>query len=262
MAIEGTSNLDWVRLALRRKGMDAVLAGRPVEGEGYFRTALEEELPDAERVALLVCLADALIDEGLYEEAEQHLAQALALGDATGNAQGSMADVLLLKGGDPERALWLAEQSFALSSGTCADGEAMEHLGGARLWTRKAQALLQMHRRDEAEQAVDNAEAETAEAHACDRDPDEVGVDLTEMLAIRPMRQMESLAIASTHWRIGGVLAALGHDHRAAEHLRIAWSADRGGKYRQLAEKVLDRIGAPAARARHLTQARSLGSPD
>ena len=245
-----------LRLAQRRKGMDAVLAGRPVEGEGYFRTALRGELPDAERVELLVCLGDALLDQGLYNEAEQQLALALALGDATGAAQGSMADVLLLKGGDPERALWLAEQSFALSSRECADGEAMEHLGEARLWTRKAQALLQMLRREEAERAVESAEAETTEAHACDRDADDVGVDLTELLAIRPMRQRESVAIASTHWQIGGVLAALGHDQRAAEHLRIAWSADRGGKYRKLAEKALDRIGAPAARGRHLTAAR------
>lgn len=250
MAIEERNQPDWVRLALRQKGMDALLAGRPVEGEGYFRTALAEELPDAERVGLLVCLAEALLDEGLPEEAEQYLAQALALGDATGHAQGSMADVLLQRGGDPERALWLAEQSFALSSQACRDGEAMEHLRGARLWTRKGHALLQMHRREEAERAVENAEAETAEAHACDRDEDDVGVNLLELLAIRPLRQMESLAIASAHWQIGGMLAALGHDHRAAEHLRIAWSADRGGKYRRLAEKTLDRIGAPAARAR------------
>lgn len=240
-------------LALRGKGTDALLAGRPVEAEGYFRTALEESLPEGERVQFLVSLGDALMDQGLNEEAEQHLALAMGLGDGTGNAQGSMADVLLLKGGDPERALWLAEQSFALSSRVCVDGEAMEHLRGARLWMRKAQALLEMHRREEAEQAVENAEAETAEAHACDRDADEVGVDLMELLAIRPMRKAESAAIASAHWRMGGVLAALGHDHRAAEHLRIAWSADRGGKYRALAERALDRIGAPAARARHLT---------
>lgn len=262
MAIPGTSKVDLVRLAQRRKGMDAVLAGRPVEAEGYIRTALREEMPEAERVELLVCLGDALLDQGLNDEAEQQLGQALALGDATGTAQGSMADVLLLRGGDPERALWLAEQSFALSSRECVDGEAMEHLRGARLWTRRAQALLELHRREEAERAVENAEAETREAHACDRDPDDVGVDLTELLAIRPLRQGESAAMASTHWRIGGLLAALGHNHRAAEHLRIAWSADRGGKYRTLAEKALDRIGAPAARVRHLTATRSLESPD
>jgi tetratricopeptide (TPR) repeat protein len=241
---------DVVAFALRRKGLDAVLAGKPIEGEGFFRTALLEELPDTERVRFLVCLGDALIDQGLYDEAEQQLALALAVGDATGSAQGSMADVLLLKKNDPERALYMAEQSFALSDTrrTRADHETLENLRGARLWARRAQAYLQMNRRDDAEDAVKNAVALAVEAHACDREPDEVGVDLAELLAAVPLRRLESLAFAATHWRIGAALAAMGEGDRAAEHFRIAWNADRGGKYRLLAEKALNQIGAPAAR--------------
>lgn len=240
-----------VAFALRRKGLDAVLAGRPIEGEGFFRTALEEALPEGERVRFLVCLGDALIDQALYDEAEQQLAQALALGDATGSAQGSMADVLLLKRSDAERAIYLAEQCFALGDGrtTRSGHETLENLRGARLWTRKAQGLLQLERRDEAEEAVRNAVALTVEAHACDREADEIGMDLAEMVATSPPRRLESLAFASTHWRIGAVLAELGEADRAAEHFRIAWNADRGGKYRMLAEQALNRIGAPAARA-------------
>lgn len=240
-----------VAFALRRKGLDAVLAGKPIEGEGFFRTALAEELPESERVRFLVCLGDALIDQGLFEEAELQLAQAVALGDATGSAQGSMADVLLLKKSDPERAIYLAEQCFALSEGrtTRSGHETLENLRGARLWARKAQGLLQLERRDDAEEAIRNAVALTVEAHACDRDADEIGVDLAEMVATFPPRKLESLAFASTHWRIGAVLAELGEADRAAEHFRIAWNADRGGKYRLLAEKELNRIGAPAARA-------------
>lgn len=236
--------------ALRRKGLDAVLAGKPIEGEGYFRTALLEELPDSERVRFLVCLGDALIDQGLYDEAEQQLGQALAVGDATGSAQGSMADVLLLKKSDPQRALYMAEQSFALSDGrtTRLGHETLENLRGARLWARRARAYLQLERRDDAEEAVKNAVALTVEAHACDREADEVGVDLMELLATMPVRRLESLAFASTHWRIGAALVELGEVGRAAEHFRIAWNADRGGKYRLLAEKALDSIGAPAAR--------------
>jgi tetratricopeptide (TPR) repeat protein len=240
-----------VTYALRRKGLDAVLAGRPIEGEGFFRTALEEDLTDTDRVRFLVCLGDALIDEGLYAEAEQQLAHALELGDATGSAQGSMADVLLLLASDPERAQHMAEQSFALAEdrGTGEGHETLVNLRGARLWTRKAQAQLQMNHRDAAEEAIQNAVALAVEAHACDREADEVGVDLAELVATVPVRRLESLAIAATHWRIGTVLASLGHNERAAEHFRIAWNADRGGKYRLLAEKALDRIGAPEARA-------------
>jgi tetratricopeptide (TPR) repeat protein len=229
-----------------------------MEGEGFFRTALEEELPESERVRFLVCLGDALIDQGLYDEAEQQLAQALELGDATGSAQGSMADVLLLKKSDPERAVYLAEQCFALGDGqtTRSGHETLENLRGARLWARKAQGLLQLERRTEAEEAIRNAVALTVEAHACDRDADEVGVDLAELVATFPPRRLESLAFASTHWRIGAALAELGSGDRAAEHFRIAWNADRGGKYRVLAEKALDRIGAPAARAETARAAR------
>ncbi|MGA8108663.1 MAG: hypothetical protein WB974_04470 [Acidobacteriaceae bacterium] len=250
-AISDAGKFDVMTYALRRKGLDAVLAGRPLEGEGFFRTALEEELSDSERVRFLVCLGDALIDEGLCDEAEQQLGHALELGDATGSAQGSMADVLLLKGNDPERALHMAEQSFALAEdrGTREGHETLVNLRGARMWTRKAQALLLMHRRDDAEDAVQNAVALAVEAHACDRDADEVGVDLAELVSTVPMRRLESLAIAATHWRIGTALAALDHKDRAVEHFRIAWNADRGGKYRLLAEKALDRIGTPAARS-------------
>lgn len=251
MEISEAVKFDVVAFALRRKGLDAVLAGRPIEGEGFFRTALLEELPESERVRFLVCLGDALIDQGLYDEAEQQLAEALALGDVTGSAQGSMADVLLLTKSDPERALYMAEQSFALTDArtTRAGHETLENLRGARLWARRAQAYLQMDRRGEAEEAVKNAAALAVEAHACDREPDEVGVDLTELLATVPQRRLESLAFASTHWRIGAALTELGQGERAAEHFRIAWNADRGGKYRLLAEKMLNRIGAPAARA-------------
>jgi tetratricopeptide (TPR) repeat protein len=249
MKISETVQFDVLLYSLRRKGLDAVLSGRPLEGEGYYRTALEEDLSDPERVRFLVCLADALIDEGLYDEAEQHLAHSLDLGDATGSAQGSMADVLLLKRSDPERALQLAEQSYVLGESRGVAGEALEHLRGARLWARKAEALLQLDRRPEAEEALENAISMTVEAHACDRDPDEAGADLSELVALRPIRRLESLAMAATHWRIGTALAALGARDRAAEHFRIAWNADRKGKYKRLAEKALNGIGAPVARA-------------
>lgn len=251
MEIPETVQFDVLLYSLRRKGLDAVLSGRPLEGEGYYRTALEEDMPDSERVRFLVCLADALIDEGLCDEAEQHLAHALDLGDATGSAQGSMADVLLLKRTNPDRALQLAEQSYVLGEtrGGPAAGEALEHLRAARLWARKAEALLQLDRRPEAEEALENAVAMTVEAHACDRDADEAGADLSELVALRPIRRLESLAMAATHWRVGAALAALGARERAAEHFRIAWNADRKGKYKRLAEKALNGMGAPVARA-------------
>lgn len=256
MAISEGNQVDMLRYSLRHKGLDAVLAGRPVEGEGYYRTALAAELPDEERVRFLVCLGDALIDQGLHEEGEGYLAEALALGDATGAAQGSMADVLLLERKNPERALELAEQSFALSSaaGEMDADEGIENLRGARLWTRRAQAQMQMGRQGEARLAVETAVLMAREALMGEADADDA--ELTEMFTGVAQQRLEELATAATHLGIGAALVALGEEARAAHHFRIAWNSDGKGKYRRLAEKALDGMGAPTARARHLQAAR------
>ena len=50
-------------LRLRRKGLDSLIAGRPGEAEKYFRRSLAM-LDPSDQVRPLVCLADALMDQG------------------------------------------------------------------------------------------------------------------------------------------------------------------------------------------------------
>src|ERR1035438_4768018 len=57
-------------LGLRSKGLELLISGRPEEAEGYFRKALAQSTP-GERVRALVCLGDALADQGRYAESKR-----------------------------------------------------------------------------------------------------------------------------------------------------------------------------------------------
>lgn len=123
---------------LQRKGLDLALAGKPVEAERCYRSALDmgAKVPQSDRVRLLVCLGDALIDQGRYDEAKQCLTQALGLGDPTGSGQSSMCDVLLAQKDSPQKALEVADEAEQLMSRTL-DGMSF----GAR-WAAVSKSLL------------------------------------------------------------------------------------------------------------------------
>jgi tetratricopeptide (TPR) repeat protein len=102
------------------------------------------------------------MDQGRYEESKEYLVRALELGDPTGSGQGSMADLLLLTGADPEKVLDMADQAVELWTAWSKQniyfgGEVSNDLWRATYWARRAQALAQLYRRAEARQVIDRA---------------------------------------------------------------------------------------------------------
>jgi hypothetical protein len=205
-------------------------------------------LDPADQVRPLVCLADALMDQGRYEESKRYLVRAIGLGDSTGSGQGSMADLLLLTGADPEKALDMADQAVELTTRTSGqdiyfDGEVRNDLRRARYWARRAQALAQLDRREEARQAIDRASriVKAAQAEAQQTRP-HTPILAKLILGRRRLAHSRDLTLAAAHWKIGLAFLAIDDSSKAADHFRITRDTDRRGKYRNLARQQLERL--------------------
>jgi len=239
-------------LRLRRKGLDSLLTGHPEVAEMYFRKALVMRDP-ADRVRPLVCLGDALMDQGRYLEAKDFLERALQLGDLTGSGQDSMADLLLLTRTHPEKAIEMASEAVHLSTTKPEQdlyfgGGVYNDLKRAKYWARTAQALAQLDRHAEAQQAIDRALriAEGAKVNAKRTRP-RTSLAAKLVLGDRRLRNHRYLVMAATHWQIGLAFLAIDDKSRAADHFRITHDADHRGKYRRLAQQRLDRIESPVS---------------
>jgi tetratricopeptide (TPR) repeat protein len=235
-------------LRVRRKGLDSLIAGRPEKAEKYFRKSLAM-LDPSDRVRPLVCLGDALMDQGRYQEARECLEMALELGDPTGSGQGSMADLLLLTRAKPEMALEMADQAVHLSTGKMGSdiyfgGEVTNDLRRARYWARTAQALAQLERPVEAQQAIDRALriVDAAKAEAEQKTP-RTSFLTRLILGGGRLGNHRDLQMASAHWKIGLALLAIDDRSRASDHFRVTRDTDRRGKYRRLAQQQLDSSG-------------------
>ena len=231
-------------LGLRARGLELLIAGHPEEAEGYFRKALEQS-SSGERVRALVCLGDALMDQGRYAESKACLEEALRLGDPTGSGQMSMADLLLATRSDPERAMEMAEEGMRLSTGKKEQniyfgGNVSDDLKRAKYWARSAGALMLMGRKSEAQQAVVQAlTLATAARVAASKTKAKTPV-LTRLILGERLKRGRSLQICGTFWKVGLALLAVGDNARAAECFRLAQSTDIRGKYRKLAGRELD----------------------
>jgi tetratricopeptide (TPR) repeat protein len=237
-------------LRLRRKGLDALLAGQPVKAEQYFRKALST-VDEPDRVRALVSLSSALSDQCRYKESEECLDTALALGDPTGSGQGSMSDLLLLTAADPEKALELAEEALALTTGRSRKdiyfgGEVTNDFRQATFWARRAMALSQLGRQAEAQQAVNRATrfAEAAGNAALQTTPPHTSQALRLAVGGRRLALHRDLVVATAHWRIGLAFLALQDSTNAAVHFRMVRDRDRRGKYRRQAQKQLEQLKA------------------
>ena len=238
-------------LGLRSKGLELLISGRPEEAEGYFRKALAQATP-GERVRALVCLGDALSDQGRYAESKDCLEEALKLGDPTGSGQGSMADLLLSTRSDPERAAAMAEEAMRLSTQKPGPdlyfgGDVGNDLKRAKYWARSAGALLLMGRKSEAQQAVDRAVNLATAARAAASQPRPATPVLSRLVLGDRIARGRALYLSATHFQVGRALLAMGDSARAADHFRIAQSTDIRGKYRKLAERELDAMAKGAA---------------
>lgn len=231
-------------LGLRMKGLDLLISGRPEEAEAYFRRALAQATPD-KRVRALVCLGDALADQGRYAESKTLLEEALKLGDPTGSGQGSMADLLLATRSDPERAMEMAEEGMRLTTQKAGPdiyfgGDVSNDLKRAKYWARSAGALMMMGRKSEAQQAVDRAvNLATAARDAASQSKSATPVTSRVVLGGRISRH-RALQLCATYWQVGRALLAMGDSARAADFFRVAQSTDIRGKYRKLAKRELD----------------------
>ncbi len=239
-------------LGLRMKGLELLISGRPEEAEGYFRKALAQST-SGERVRALVCLGDALADQGRYAESKTCLEEALKLGDPTGSGQDSMADLLLSMRSDPERAMAMAEEAMRLSTQKAGPdryfgGDVSNDLKRARYWARSAGALMLMHRKSEAQQAVDRAVNLAAAARAAASQTRPATPVLRRLVLGKRIARGRVLQMSVTHFQVGRALLAAGDNARAAEYFRITQATDTRGKYRKLAERELDAMekGLPA----------------
>lgn len=234
-------------LRLRRKGLDLLLAGKPDKAEIYYRKSLSLLAP-SDQVRPLVCLADALMDQGRYQESQEYLERALELGDSTGSGQSTMADLLLITASDPEKAIDMAEQAVELNvsrqrKDIYFGGGVYDDLKRAKCWARKAQALVQLNRRAEALQAIDRAVRLVENAHTEARQTRPRN-SLLVMLVIgnRRLTNHRELAIAIVHWQIGLAFLAINDSSGAISHFRITRDTDHRGKYRRLAQQQLSRL--------------------
>lgn len=235
--------------SLRREGLDALLAGRPIEAEQFFRKALAVSDPEG-AIRSRVCLADALMDQGRYEETMSYLVRAIEDGDRTGSAQCSMADLLLLTKADPEKALAMAASGMELVTGS--SGPSLETPGAitsdlkhAIFWARSAEALAQLNRRHEAAQAIERA-VHTVEAASAQHGTSGIPTSLLfRLLAGQRINHVQKLFLTKAHFKIGLALLAVDQPAQAVFHFKAAVSADPLGKYRMKAQRELNILSKP-----------------
>jgi tetratricopeptide (TPR) repeat protein len=235
----------------RYKGLQCLLAGNAVEAEAHFRAALGDGtgLARESHVRLLVCLADSLQDQERFDEAKGYLETALALGDETGSGPGSMSDVLLLLGSDPERALAMANEAYRQNVAKIrrSRGTGEDH-ARVRLVAREAQAYTQMGKSWMADVAIGEAmRMVDAELAARSRMPSR-NPQGAELVFGRPSNDSDDLLLAYSCYLVGRSLRQMERDDRAIEYLRTARDLDPKGTIRVRAERDLERMDALAWR--------------
>ncbi|HTW48941.1 MAG TPA: site-2 protease family protein [Acidobacteriaceae bacterium] len=236
----------------RRKGLDYLMAGQAVEAEAQFRTALGDGrgLARESHVRLLVCLADALQDQERFAEAKGYLETALQLGDDTGSGQGSMADILLLLGNDPQRALSVAAEACRLNIERIRKRQAVanEEQARVRLLARQAQAYAQLDERSQADRAIGEATRMVDAALAARTQAQGRSPQGAELVFGRPSNSFDDLLLAYSCYMVGRALGQMDRDDQAAKVLRTARDLDPKGTIRLRAQRELDRMGVLAWR--------------
>jgi tetratricopeptide (TPR) repeat protein len=187
-------------LLLHREALTLSFADRPAEAERCYRKALgmAESNPNYQWERLHASLGFALIDLARYDEAEQCFHRAIEMGDLTGNSQDGLAELRLVQGVEPEKALDYAGQAIEHAKRR-PDG----HIPGG-YHAHRAWALGLLGRGEEAREPLDQS---------------------LRVPGPRPY------GMASQHWLAGMALAAMQQPEEARKHFQMGHRADPRGKY-------------------------------
>jgi tetratricopeptide (TPR) repeat protein len=228
------------------RGVRLAVAGRYAEAEKCYRKALADEtqLTPALRASLLVALGNALMDLDRHEESQQYLESALAMDDPKGECRGALADALLLRGADPQRALNLAEEAIEACKEELGDPDSPD-TAGVRLagivsggqWARRAWTLALLGRPTDCQESVDYALKLV--------NPALEGQALIVNYKV-PATTAASLCLAGVHWRAAEALLATGQADAAREHFGIASDLDPQGKCGARSRQHLERLRTAA----------------
>jgi tetratricopeptide (TPR) repeat protein len=186
------------------------------------------------------CLGEALMDLGRYQESQQSLNSALALGDPSGSCQSNIAQLLLLQGAEPQKALDIVDKAIEITAHGLTGNfpydwrERLGNLIRSSLWAQKAWALALLGRRVEARHAIDVALKSVDAAQAGEPNYYRTG------RAVGPsFRTVLRTGVAEAQWRTGMALLAIHDPANAMTHFAVARDNDPKGKYGILSRQQL-----------------------
>jgi tetratricopeptide (TPR) repeat protein len=205
---------------LRLRGLALLLAGRYREAEENLRLAIAATKSGAEQARTLENLGDSLMEQGRYDEASGSYEAALRSQTGYLGPYRGMAELLLRRHQDPQRALEFVENS---PSGPAWNRWTLTGDTRDDYWALKAWALAELGRTGEVGPAIENA--------------------------MRATNRKSRPAMAATFYRAGMAMQALGKDKPAAEYFTRARAADPKGRWngagRQLAAGCPPALFAP-----------------
>jgi len=197
---------------LRLSGHYLLLAGRYREAEDSLRRSLASSHASKNYAFALEYLGDAQMEQGRYNEATRSYEAALHAFSWVRRPYRGMAEMLLRQGKNPEQALEYVELILD-SAGLAWQERQLNDSAKDDYWGLKAWALARLGRSSEVETAIENAlKATNKTSH-----PD----------------------LATTHYRAGMAMQALGNQSSANEHFKQALELDPQGRRGTLAQTEL-----------------------
>jgi tetratricopeptide (TPR) repeat protein len=197
---------------LRMSGHMLLMAGRYREAEDTLRRSLASSHASKSYAYALEYLGDALMEQGRYDEAMRSYEAAIHAFPALRRPYRGMTETLLRRGANMEQALECVEKILDYSDISWAEKKGN---GNARddYWGLKAWALGLAGRTSEVAAAIEQALSHTNKLAAPD--------------------------MASTHYRAGMAMQAMGNDSAAKEHFKLAMQFDPHGRRGLLAQAAM-----------------------
>ena len=197
---------------LRMSGHILLLAGRYREAEDVLRRSFTSSHAAATYGMALEYLGDTLMEEGRYDEAQRSFEAALHTFTWLRRPYRGMAEMLLRRGQDPQKALQYVESIVDFAGLSQLQ---IKNNGRPQddYWSLKAWALACAGRSSEVAGAIENALKATSPKCLPD--------------------------LAATHYRAGMAMQALGNVSEAKEHFRRAVEYDPQGRRGRLASAAM-----------------------